>query len=81
MQETRVESSVVLARPAQSARNVVKFGFRPKNDAGFATSPCNTHAHNDVELDIRVHVDVERSVVVDYTDDTEHLNSYDKVAR
>lgn len=79
MQEARMESSVVLARPAQSARNVMKFGFRSKNDADFVTSPCNTHAHNDVELDIRVHV--ERSVVVDYTDETEHSNSCDKVAR
>jgi hypothetical protein len=79
MQEPRTESSVVLARPAQGARNVTKLGFRSKNDADFETSPCNTHAHNDVELDIRVHV--ERSVVIDYTDEADHLNYRDKVAR
>jgi hypothetical protein len=78
MQEAPRVESVILARPAQSARNVMA-GFRSKGDADFVTSPRNTHANDDVELDIRVHV--ERSVVVDYTNESQHLNSWDKVAR
>ncbi|KAG1737426.1 hypothetical protein EDB19DRAFT_2025691 [Suillus lakei] len=78
MQEAPRVESVVLARPVQSARNVMS-GFRSKSDADFVTSPRNAHANNDVELDIRVCV--ERSVVVDYTDDSEFSNSWDKVAR
>jgi len=78
MQEAPRVESVILARPAQSARNVMA-GFRSKGDADLVTSPRNTHANDDVELDIRVHV--ERSVVVDYTNESQHLNSWDKVAR
>ncbi|KAG1815252.1 uncharacterized protein BJ212DRAFT_267346 [Suillus subaureus] len=78
MQEVPRMESVVLARPAQSARNVIT-GFRSKSDADFVTSPRNTHTNNGVELDIRVHV--ERSVVVDYTNGSEHSNPWDKVAR
>ncbi|KAG2139321.1 hypothetical protein DEU56DRAFT_326532 [Suillus clintonianus] len=72
MQEAPRTESVVLARPAQSARNVMS-GFRSKSDADFVTSPRNAHGNNDVELDIRVCV--ERSVVVDYTDESEHSRS------
>lgn len=79
MQEVPHMESVVLARPViHSARNVIS-GFRSKSDADFVTSLHNTHANNDVELDIRVHV--ERSVVVDYTDESGHSNSWNKVAR
>ncbi|KAG1767320.1 hypothetical protein EV702DRAFT_756505 [Suillus placidus] len=78
MQETPRMESVVLARPPQSARNVMS-GFRSKRDVDLVTSPRNTHTNNDMELDIRVCV--ERSVVVDYTDESQHLNSWDKGAR
>ncbi|KAG1737425.1 hypothetical protein EDB19DRAFT_1829528 [Suillus lakei] len=70
MHEAPRIKSVVLTRPARSARDVMS-GFRsqpdPKGDVDFATSPRNAHA-NDVELDIRACV--ERSMVVDCTDES-----------
>lgn len=73
MQEDPTRESVVLARPAQSARNMMS-GIRSKND----TDSVASHANNDMGLDIRVCV--ERSVVVDYANESGHSDCWDKVA-
>lgn len=73
MQEAPTMESVVLARPAQSARNMMS-GLRSKND----TDSVASHGNNDMGLDIRVCV--ERSVVVDYANESGHSDSWDKVA-
>ncbi|KAG1813107.1 hypothetical protein EV424DRAFT_1557614 [Suillus variegatus] len=67
MQQASHTESVVLARPAQNAKNIMS-GFLSKSNLDFVTSPRSMHVNNDLELDIRVCV--ERSVVVDYTDES-----------
>ncbi|KAG2091832.1 uncharacterized protein F5147DRAFT_722960 [Suillus discolor] len=59
--------TVVLARPAKNAKNIMS-DFLSKSNVDFVTSPRSMHINNDMELDIRVCV--ERSVVVDYTDES-----------
>ncbi|OJA11115.1 hypothetical protein AZE42_10194, partial [Rhizopogon vesiculosus] len=81
--ESRPLDNVVLARPAHSTstRNVMstlrsQLDSKSRMDADVAPiSPRNTH-NNDVELDI--HVCVERSVVVDYMNGDEHTSSWEK---
>ncbi|KAG2151250.1 uncharacterized protein EDB93DRAFT_308172 [Suillus bovinus] len=72
MQENPHMESVVLARPAQNAKNLIS-GLLSKSNVDFVTSPRNMRTNNDMELDI--HVRVERSVVVDYEDGSEHPNT------
>lgn len=67
MQQASHTENVVLARPAQNAKNIMS-GFLSKSNLDFVTSPRSMHVNNDLELDIRVCV--ERSVVVDYTDES-----------
>lgn len=67
MQQAPHMENVVLARPTQNAKNIMS-GFLSKSNLDFVTSPRSMHVNNDVELDIRVRV--ERSVVVDYTDES-----------
>ncbi|OAX34227.1 hypothetical protein K503DRAFT_461662 [Rhizopogon vinicolor AM-OR11-026] len=81
--ESRPLDNVVLARPAHSTstRNVMstlrsQFDSKSRIDADVAPiSPRNTH-NNNVELGI--HVCVERSVVVDYMNGDEHTSSWEK---
>jgi hypothetical protein len=79
-QETRPLDNVVLARPVHSSRNMMsalrsQFDSKGRIDVDLPTSPRNVR-NDDVELDI--HVCVERSVVVDYMDESEHTSSWGK---
>src|SRR5258708_5697378 len=81
--ESRPLDNVVLARPAHSTstRNMMsafrlQLDSKGRIDADVAPiSPPNTH-NNDVELDI--HICVERSVIVDYTNEDEYTSSWEK---
>ncbi|KAG2139320.1 hypothetical protein DEU56DRAFT_980336 [Suillus clintonianus] len=70
MQQAPRMESLVIARPAQSARSGM-FSFRsrfdPKRDADFVASPRNARVNDEVDTQ-------ERSVVADYLDKSEHLN-------
>ena len=77
--ESQRLENVVVARPA-AGRNVVSalrspFNSKSPIDAEFPTSPRNTH-NNEMELGIRVCVD--RSVMVDYKDESKHTSSWGK---
>jgi len=78
--ESRPLDNVVLARPVHSSRNMTsplrsQFDSKGHMDVDMPTSPRNAR-NGDVELDI--HVCVERSVVVDYMDESEHTSSCGK---
>jgi hypothetical protein len=53
-----------------------QFNSKSPIDAEFSpTGPHNVHP-NDMDLDVRVHV--ERTVVIDYTDESEYSSTYGK---
>jgi len=80
--ESRPLENVVLARPVRSSRNGVMsalrspFDSKSHVDTGLAPKPRHSAYNNDVELDIQVCV--ERSVVVDYMNDSEYTSSWGK---
>jgi hypothetical protein len=87
-QDTQRLENVIVARPTLSAQKKVMTGLRSQfesksnskgsksaGDAEF-NKPTSAHNSNDMELDIRVCV--ERSVVVDYKDESEHSSSWVK---
>ncbi|KAG2748392.1 hypothetical protein P692DRAFT_20953801 [Suillus brevipes Sb2] len=87
-QDTQRLENVIVARPTLSAQKKVMTGLRSQfesksnskgsksaGDAEF-NKPTSPHNSNDMELDIRVCV--ERSVVVDYKDESEHSSSWVK---
>lgn len=79
-EKNRLEN-VVLARPARNAITALRSQFKSESpiDAEFApTTPRNAHP-NDVELDIRVCV--ERTVMVDYTNESENESSCGRPAK
>ncbi|KAJ8595615.1 hypothetical protein M405DRAFT_330883 [Rhizopogon salebrosus TDB-379] len=70
--------NVVLARPSRNTVSALRSQFNSKSpiDAEFSpTGPHNVHP-NDMDLDVRVHV--ERTVVIDYTDESEYSSTYGK---
>jgi hypothetical protein len=87
-QDAQRLENVIVARPTLSAQKKVMTGLRTQfesksnskgsKSAGDAEFNKHTSAHNanDMELDIRVCV--ERSVVVDYKDESEHTSSWGK---
>ena len=81
--ESRRLENVVVARPSRNTVSAIRSQFDHKNskspiDAEFSpTSPHSVHP-DEVELDIRVHV--ERSVTVDYLNDSGHSSSGGKSA-
>ncbi|KAG1768695.1 hypothetical protein EDD22DRAFT_222601 [Suillus occidentalis] len=87
-QDAQRLENVIVARPTLSAQKKVMTGLRSQfesksnskgsksaSDAEF-NKPTSAHNANDMELDIRVCV--ERSVVVDYKDESEHTSSWGK---
>lgn len=85
--ESQRLENVIVARPTLSAQKKVMTGLRSQfesksNSKGSKSGgdpefkPTSAHNSNDMELDIRVCV--ERSVVVDYKDESEHSSSWVK---